>query len=90
MHGVWGWDPRKSQAVPLRESYFKKNPMTGEKIDWYSDFYWPYLKRWVDRIRSVKGCEQKWVFVEPIPNELCPGTWTEERRFENMVFAPHW
>jgi hypothetical protein len=32
MHGVWGWDKNKSEAVPLREGYFNKHPDTGEKV----------------------------------------------------------
>ncbi|THH27123.1 hypothetical protein EUX98_g7072 [Antrodiella citrinella] len=32
MHGVWGWDLRKEEGVVLRESYFKKNPLTGGKF----------------------------------------------------------
>lgn len=32
MHGVWGWDERKDEGVVLRESYFKKHPMTGAKV----------------------------------------------------------
>lgn len=32
MHGVWGWDVNKDEAVVLRESYFVKHPMTGKKV----------------------------------------------------------
>ncbi|KAF9011688.1 glycoside hydrolase superfamily, partial [Cyathus striatus] len=41
VHGLWGWDKTKNQAVALRESYFKKHPVTGKEIDWYTDFYYP-------------------------------------------------
>ncbi|KAF8521332.1 glycoside hydrolase family 5 protein [Gautieria morchelliformis] len=90
MQGVWGWDPDKQKGVVLRESYFKKHPQTGEKIDWYRDFYYPFLARWVERVRSVPGARDKIVFVEAIPNEFCPRSWTEEHQFDNMVYAPHW
>ncbi|KAH9921814.1 glycoside hydrolase superfamily [Fomitopsis serialis] len=43
MHGVWGWDRRKDEGVVLRESYFTKDPMTGRKVDWYEDFYYPFF-----------------------------------------------
>lgn len=32
MHGVWGWDLRKEEGVVLRETYFKKHPLTGHKV----------------------------------------------------------
>ncbi|KAJ7206511.1 glycoside hydrolase [Mycena pura] len=89
MHGVWGWDRNKDVAVVLRENYFVKHPLTGEKIDWYTDFYYPFLHKWVDRVRSVSPAE-KLVFVEAVPNEFCPASWTKERHVPNMVYAPHW
>ncbi|KAH8103836.1 glycoside hydrolase family 5 protein [Cristinia sonorae] len=89
MHGVWGWDLRKEEGVVLRESYFKKHPMTGKKVDWYTDFYYPFLNQWADRVRKVSNPE-KIVFVEPIPNEFCPESWTAEHQVSNMVYAPHW
>lgn len=32
MHGVWGWDKKKNEAVALRENYFVKHPMTDKKV----------------------------------------------------------
>ena len=32
MHGVWGWDRNKDTAVVLRENYFVKHPLTGDKV----------------------------------------------------------
>ncbi|KAJ7507025.1 glycoside hydrolase [Mycena galericulata] len=89
MHGVWGWDRNKDAAVVLRENYFVKHPLTGDKIDWYTDFYYPFLHKWVSRVRSVSP-PGKLVFVEAIPNEFCPASWTPEHRVPNMVYAPHW
>jgi hypothetical protein len=40
------------------------------KIDWYKDFYYPFLKRWTDRSRKAMF-KDKMFFVEPIPNEAC-------------------
>ncbi|KZT63270.1 glycoside hydrolase family 5 protein [Daedalea quercina L-15889] len=89
MHGVWGWDKRKNEGVILRESYFTKDPMTGRKVDWYEDFFYPFVKRWAEVVQDVTRSE-KLVFVEPIPNEFCPTSWTPERRPKNLVYAPHW
>ncbi|KAG8793614.1 hypothetical protein FRC17_008418, partial [Serendipita sp. 399] len=89
MHGVWAYDEKYKTAMVLREHYFKKHPETGEKIDWYTDFYYPFLQRWAEMVR--KACPlPKIVFVEPIPNEFCPTSWTEERQIPQMVFSPHW
>ncbi|KAJ7672413.1 glycoside hydrolase [Mycena polygramma] len=89
MHGVWGWDRNKDIGVVLRESYFVKHPSTGAKIDWYTDFYYGFLHKWVHRVRSVSPSE-KIAFVEAIPNEFCPASWTPEQCVPNMVYAPHW
>ncbi|KAL0945851.1 hypothetical protein HGRIS_012134 [Hohenbuehelia grisea] len=89
MHGVWGFDTTKKAGVVLRESYFSKHPMSGEKVDWYQDFYYPFLNKWTNRVRNVSPPE-KLIFAEPIPNEFCPESWTAEHQPSNMVFAPHW
>jgi hypothetical protein len=43
------------------------------QVDWYTDFYYPFLKRWTARVRGAvangRGHE-KVFFVEPIPNEV--------------------
>ncbi|EKM78270.1 hypothetical protein AGABI1DRAFT_75777, partial [Agaricus bisporus var. burnettii JB137-S8] len=88
MHGVWGWCKTKNQAVVLRENYFLKHPVSGKKVDWYTDHYYPFLKNWADRVLRATS-SSKFLFVEPIPNEYCPPSWTEHR-LPNMVYAPHW
>ncbi|KAF9238092.1 glycoside hydrolase family 5 protein [Melanogaster broomeanus] len=79
MHGVWGWDKVNNEGVVLRENYF---------IDWYTDFYYTFLRRWAERVHSVTP-KEKMLFVEPISNELCPPSW-KDNQLPNMVFAPHW
>lgn len=39
------------------------------QIDWYTDFYYPFLTTWKERIHKVSPAD-KMVFVEPIPNEV--------------------
>ena len=48
MHGVWGWDKKKKEAVALRENYFKKHPMTGKDV---SGHY--YSLSWSEELMSV-------------------------------------
>ncbi|KAF8953065.1 glycoside hydrolase family 5 protein [Flammula alnicola] len=88
-HDVWRWNDVTDQAVVLREHYFSQNPDTGHKIDWYTDLYFPFAKKWSERVRKASS-DSKLVFLEPIPNEFAPASWTEELRPANMVFAPHW
>lgn len=89
MHGVWIYDEKYKVPMVLRENYFNNNPLTGDKVDWYTDFYYPFLQKWATLVRSACPLP-KIVFVEPIPNEFCPTSWTEERRIPQMVFSPHW
>lgn len=53
----------------LRESYFKKHPESGEEVEWYGMFYWPFVMRWAEVMRGVVG-EGRMVFTEAIPNEV--------------------
>ena len=43
------------------------------QIDWYTDFYYSFLKRWTERVRGAvangRG-QEKLFYVEPIPNEV--------------------
>ena len=41
----------------------------GLQIDWYTDFYYPLVKKWAERVRSVSSPD-KIVLCEPIPNEV--------------------
>ncbi|KAI0321523.1 glycoside hydrolase family 5 protein, partial [Amylostereum chailletii] len=88
MHGVWGYDTKKKDGVVLRENYFVKDPASGRKVEWYGDFYYPFINTWTNRVRSASSSD-KLVFLEPIPNEFCPQSWGAEHP-ANMVYAPHW
>ena len=86
MHRVWGYDVLKKEGVVLRENYFAKHPMTGEKvttsplhsftayqidqIDWYTDFYFPFVRKWAERVSRYTNGTRKLLFLEPIPNEV--------------------
>ena len=67
-HDVWRWNTVTDQAVILRENYFTRHPDTGEKIDWYTNCYFPLAKRWSERVRKVSP--DAIVFLEPIPNQV--------------------
>lgn len=94
MHGVWGWDMKKNEAVPLRENYFVRDPRSStaesrKTLDWYTDFYLPFFMQWSELVQNIAG-QHKMVFAEPIPNQFCPPQWTSEFQPPNMSFAPHW
>jgi hypothetical protein len=40
------------------------------QVDFYDDFYFPFLQKWSNRVRAASSPE-KFVFVEVIPNEVC-------------------
>ena len=84
--GVWRWSDQKGRAVPLQSDYFVK-ARDGGKVDFYKDFYYPFVKRWDEVVRQRQPRSAR--FVEPVPNEFCP-EWKEEDRPGQMVFAPHW
>ena len=43
------------------------------QINWYTDFYFPFLRKWEAMVRSVAGPEKP-LWVEPIPNEVSAST----------------
>ncbi|KAF9531115.1 cytoplasmic protein [Crepidotus variabilis] len=88
-HDVWRWSNASNKAVSLRENYFRMHPDSGKEIDFYADCYYPFSLRWSERVRKASNPD-KLVFLEAIPNEFCPKSWTAENRPTNMVFAPHW
>ena len=67
-HDVWRWNTMTDQAVVLRENYFSRHPDTGKKIDWYTNCYFPLVKKWSERVRKVSP--DILVFLEPIPNQV--------------------
>lgn len=67
-HGVWGVDAKTGKPKVLNMNYFKQHPVTGEKVEFYKDFYLPFVKRYSEGIQSVKS--DYLVFVEPLPNEV--------------------
>ncbi|KAK6906628.1 cytoplasmic protein [Kwoniella mangroviensis CBS 8886] len=90
--GIWRWSDNKKQAIALQEDYFTKN-RKGDKVDFYQDFYFPFVQKW----NKIIGSKQKISedgdkltrMVEMIPNEFCP-EYEEGKRPDNMVYAPHW
>ncbi|KAK0442893.1 hypothetical protein EV421DRAFT_1903864 [Armillaria borealis] len=89
MHGAWEWDVDRNEAVILRQNYFVKHPMIGQKVDWYDDFFYPFIYKWEQRVRGIVSPE-KILFIEVIPNEFCPESFSLEKQLSNMVYAPHW
>ncbi|WWC65076.1 uncharacterized protein I303_107690 [Kwoniella dejecticola CBS 10117] len=82
--GIWRWSDKKGKAVALQEDYFTKD-RKGKKVDFYQDFYFPFVQKWNKVISDKKSMRM----VETIPNEYCP-EWEEEIRPDNFVYAPHW
>ncbi|BGP11918.1 hypothetical protein JCM10049v2_007838 [Rhodotorula toruloides] len=61
----------------------------GEEVDWYRDFYFPFVRKFSARTRRPPN-PQSWItLAEPIPNEFCP-SYPPAYRPPNFVFTPHW
>ncbi|KAL0098124.1 glycoside hydrolase family 5 protein [Phycomyces blakesleeanus] len=86
-HNVWGVNKSTGEPELLDSAYFSKHPSTGVKVDFYKDFYMPFVNSYAKAIQSVKS--DWYCFVEPLANEKSP-VLTETDHHHNMVFAPHW
>ncbi|ORX57064.1 glycoside hydrolase [Hesseltinella vesiculosa] len=84
-HGVW--DIQNEKPVLLQPDYFAKHPAESRPVDFYADFYMPFVNKYAHAIQSVKS--SYFCFVEPMANEKSP-VLTEKDHHDNMVFAPHW
>ncbi|EPQ28323.1 uncharacterized protein PFL1_04150 [Pseudozyma flocculosa PF-1] len=72
-HGVWEWNDTKQAAVILQHSYFDEDHRKGregQRVEWYRDFYTPFLKRFHQRVNRKASSNLS--FLEPIPNEFMP------------------
>ena len=83
---MWRWSEQKQKAVGLQGDYFCKD-RKGKRVDFYEDFYFPFVRRWEEVVAKWMGGKAR--MVEGLPNEFCP-TWLEADRPKNLVFSPHW
>ena len=61
---------------PVSGGWLGRMALTMVQIDWYTDFYYPFLKKWTERVRRAVANErghEKLFFVEPVPNEVKRG-----------------
>ncbi|KAF4122361.1 Cellulase (glycosyl hydrolase family 5) [Geosmithia morbida] len=78
-HGVWDWDDKKKTPVILKPDYFDcdhRPGREGKQIEWYRDFYGPFIEKFTDRVSRSEG--NNFTFIEPIPNEFMPPWKTED------------
>ncbi|KAI9498937.1 glycoside hydrolase superfamily [Zychaea mexicana] len=85
-HGVWDIN-NKGKPILKNSSYFSKDPKTGNKVDFYRDFYVPFVNKYAQAIQKVNP--DWFCFVEPLANEASP-VYSDTDHHHNMVFAPHW
>ena len=64
---VWMWDREQGRTVVLKEGYFARTAK-GRRVDFYGDFYWPFVRRWEELVRSL--AQGKMMHVEGVPNEV--------------------
>ncbi|CAO1629120.1 unnamed protein product [Parajaminaea phylloscopi] len=88
-HGAWHWDAKTNRPVVLRDDFFTHDPRAegdggrpGRKVEWYSDFYAPFVSKFSERMRTRgKNAMQMW--FEPIPNEFHP-PWFEQEKLDKL------
>lgn len=61
------WDREQRRAVVLKEGYFSR-AAEGRRVDFYADFYWPFVRRWEGMVQSL--ARGKMMHVEGVPNEV--------------------
>lgn len=88
-HGVWEWDEKSQRPLPLRESYFQRDPRTGEAFEWYKDCWYPFLQKFQSRVAGDSQTRQSWMtFAAGIPNEVRSLILLCSRGFVHLMFLP--
>ncbi len=82
-HNVWGFDNTGTPVI-LQPQYFSR--VNGHPVDFYRDYFKPFLNRFIQEIRSV--APESIFFVEGVPGENGL-TWKKEES-GNIVHAAHW
>ncbi|CAG8464688.1 11322_t:CDS:10 [Ambispora leptoticha] len=85
-HGVWDVDVNGKPRA-LKHNYFQNHPQTGDKVNFYRDFYVPFINKYAEGIQSVK--QDYFIFIEPLPNEL-PPQYEPTDHHKGIIYAPHW
>jgi hypothetical protein len=86
-HGVW--DP--STDTILKKDYFKKNPRTGEVIDYESftnTYFMNHYRKYRDAIRAIH--KNSILFFQPPVLEIPPSIKGTEDDDPKLVYAPHY
>ena len=92
-HGVWEIDPKTSLPTTTKPHYFKYYPNTTTPINFSEDCYLPFIKLFINSIKSVDPSAL--VFFEPIPNEDPPVLSYDDSKnsfksVKGLIYAPHW
>ncbi|CAG8433715.1 11275_t:CDS:2 [Ambispora gerdemannii] len=85
-HGVWDVDANGKPRA-LKHGYFLNHPQTGKKVDFYRDFYLPFINKYAEGIQSAK--QDYFIFIEPLPNEM-PPQYEATDHHKGIIYAPHW
>ncbi|TPX64490.1 hypothetical protein SpCBS45565_g05895 [Spizellomyces sp. 'palustris'] len=84
-NGVWD----RTTGTLLRPEYFTKHPKTNQPVDFLSDHWMPFVRRFTNAIRGVHPGAI--MFIEPPVNEH-PPVWNEAAGdpVGRLCYAPHW
>ncbi|KAH6561401.1 hypothetical protein BASA83_002406 [Batrachochytrium salamandrivorans] len=86
-HGVWDTDA-SGAPVALLPHYFRTR-RDGTPIDFNLHCYTPFIKRYIDAIRSADPSMV--VLFEPVPNDDPPILVDDtSASLRNTIYAPHW
>lgn len=85
-HGVWDWDEKLQRPLALRETYFNRDPRTGETFEWYKDCWYPFLRKFQQRIVGDSSMRKDWMtFAAGIPNEVSVNLYASSMLSDSMV-----
>ncbi|AKP28092.1 Glycosyl hydrolase family 35 domain protein [Leptospira interrogans serovar Manilae] len=85
-HGVWDYDPNGAPMMLKPEYFYKKN---GRKYEFYSDFMYPFIKKFKERIQKLEN--RFHIFIESDPSKL-ELEWKEipKKNQGSVINATHW
>jgi hypothetical protein len=70
--GVWDVNEKTREPIVLKSTYFERHPGTGKPIDFYRDFWFPFVCQFAKKVTASNEYRRKhwFTFAGAIPNEV--------------------
>ena len=71
-HGLWDLNRKTGKATVLRAGYFHVHPRNGRKVEFYREYWFPFVKAFGEEIANQDNEKRRnwFIFAAAVPNEV--------------------